>query len=323
MTFEKRNGTTERVLATLVAAIILVAMIAVTIYYWPKNNENGNAPTQYALYSFNYTLSLTSDVAREIRLNCTIPTNTPNFQDIQIVNYSIDPMSVIFDENNNTIAGFVISLVPGTVSGVSIMVLAKLNKTSYSVSKSVPYDTSSQIYQQYTKPEEYVESNNQQIIEVAQNLATGDIDPVNVSRTICTWVHQNLTYSGFSSSARGALWALTTGNGDCTEYSDLFIALCRARGIPARFIDGISLQSINSWGNQSWEKIGHDWAEVYFQDVGWVWVDPTSGQFGCSDGLHLAIQLGQNCSSLPGGYRYSFTGSANVTENFELYPRTE
>jgi transglutaminase-like putative cysteine protease len=231
---------------------------------------------------------------------------------------------MITDEHNNKIAHFFVNLTPGKASEVSIVVLVELNNTSYTIpSNSATYDSASPIFQEYTKPEKYVESDNPMIMEVVRNITSGYSDPLNASMVICTWVNQNLNYSGFSTTARGALWALKNKNGDCSEYSDLFIALCRARGIPARFIDGIKLWSVNSSGTQSWEKIGHDWVEVYFQNIGWVWVDPTSGQFACSDGQHMAIQLGQYCSSLSGSYRYYFSGNANVTERFELYPQAE
>lgn len=37
--------------------------------------------------------------------------------------------------------------------------------------------------------------------------------------------------------AKGALEALRSGKGDCTEYADLFVALCRSMDIPARGLD--------------------------------------------------------------------------------------
>lgn len=119
----------------------------------------------------------------------------------------------------------------------------------------------------------------------------------------------------------GALWALENRTGDCSEHAFLFVALCRAINIPANFINGIYTGNINatSWGVQNYTDIGHDWAEVYLPSQGWVWVDPTSGNYSCSDGQHIALQLGQYCKSLNGDYRYNFTGNAQVTEHFEIF----
>jgi len=324
MAFEKRNGYSKKIVAMILAAIIITVAIVALVWYWRNNNENDNVNGQYARYRFVYTLVLTSDIAGEIQLNCTIPTDSPNFQTIQSVNCSVNPSWTIIDEHNNEIFHFRVSLVPGKTSEVSIMVLVELNKTLCPLpSNSASYNITSPIFQEYTKSEKYVESDDPLIMEVAQNITKGCSDPLNASIAICTWVNQNLDYSGFSDPARGALWALRNENGDCSEYSDLFIALCRARGIPARLMDGIALWLVDSSGTQSWEKIGHDWAEVYFQNIGWVWVDPTTGDFACSDGNRLAIQLGQYCSSLSGGYRYCFTGNANATERFALNLQVE
>jgi hypothetical protein len=67
----------------------------------------------------------------------------------------------------------------------------------------------------------------------------------------------------------GALFALKNGYGECGDYAALFVALCRASGIPARPVVG-------RWAmpeNGSY----HVWAEFYLQDVGWVPVDPSFG----------------------------------------------
>ena len=74
-----------------------------------------------------------------------------------------------------------------------------------------------------------------------------------------------------------------------------------------------------SWGNQNWTNIGHDWAEVYLPSQGWVWVDPVSNNYGCTDGQHIAFQIGQYCESLSGNYLYSYIGNGKITEQFKIY----
>ncbi|HEC02609.1 MAG TPA: transglutaminase domain-containing protein, partial [Phycisphaerales bacterium] len=72
---------------------------------------------------------------------------------------------------------------------------------------------------------------------------------------------------------KGALTALELGKGDCTEYSDLFVAICRAKGIPARVVTGYTVTTDVS-------RAKHNWAEVYMQDRGWVPIDLTAGDVG-------------------------------------------
>ena len=49
---------------------------------------------------------------------------------------------------------------------------------------------------------------------------------------------QQPAYVGYIKNDRGALYALKTKEGDCTEFMHLFVALCRANKIPARCIGG-------------------------------------------------------------------------------------
>ena len=79
-----------------------------------------------------------------------------------------------------------------------------------------------------------------------------------------------MEYSILGRNSFGAVKAAQLGKGDCTEYSDLFVALCRARNIPARVISGY----IVGFGENSTK---HNWAEVYLQQFGWVPFDPSNG----------------------------------------------
>nr|MCU0982344.1 transglutaminase-like domain-containing protein [Pirellulaceae bacterium] len=54
-------------------------------------------------------------------------------------------------------------------------------------------------------------------------------------KAIYDWVRANVRYE-FDEELRGALTALRAGHGDCEELTSLFIALCRANGVPARSV---------------------------------------------------------------------------------------
>jgi len=88
----------------------------------------------------------------------------------------------------------------------------------------------------------------------------------------------------------GAIWAYDHRSGDCTEFTNLFIALCRAAGIPAKFISGYSYKS----GDENLERMGHAFALMYLPNVGWTPIDLTwplhQGQFGELGSDHL-VQL--------------------------------
>ena len=66
---------------------------------------------------------------------------------------------------------------------------------------------------------------------------------------------------------------LARGNGSCSEYSFVFIAMCRAAGIPARYVGTIAKRG----DNRAIDDVFHRWVEVYLPNYGWIPVDPSGG----------------------------------------------
>lgn len=66
---------------------------------------------------------------------------------------------------------------------------------------------------------------------------------------------------------------LESGKGSCSEYSFVFIAMCRAAGLPARFSGAITQRGDLA----SEDDTFHRWCEVYLPNIGWVPVDPSGG----------------------------------------------
>lgn len=73
---------------------------------------------------------------------------------------------------------------------------------------------------------------------------------------------------------RGALAMQRSHRGDCGQFSALFVAWCRALGIPARAVVGTMIDRP--------AMVPHVWAEFWVDGRGWLPVDPTFGQ--TSDG---------------------------------------
>ena len=108
-------------------------------------------------------------------------------------------------------------------------------------------------------------SDNQQVKEKAREIAGKDKDAWSVGRKLADWTFQNLEWKLVASA--GAATTLATREADCSEFSQLFIAMARSLGLPARMVQGIAFGG-NSFG-------GHAWVEVW---VGkWVELDPTWG----------------------------------------------
>jgi len=155
------------------------------------------------------------------------------------------------------------------------------------------YVKDSDIYKMYTQPEDYIESNDPLIMETAKNIVGNETNPQRVALKIANFVMETLTYK-IQPEEKGAKWALVNRQGDCSEYSYLFVALCRACGIPARIQAGFAFHRINEELSD-----GHMWAEYYLENYGWVPVDLTWKHIDYQDNLHFS-----SLQSFPMKYPY-------------------
>lgn len=71
---------------------------------------------------------------------------------------------------------------------------------------------------------------------------------------------------------------LETRTGYCVYFASAMVVMARTLGIPARYVEGFTLEPAVSDG--SWLATGqnaHSWAELYFYGIGWLTFDPTPG----------------------------------------------
>lgn len=88
----------------------------------------------------------------------------------------------------------------------------------------------------YLKPSPYIESRHRRIKALAESIEIDEsLSPYEQVRTIFEWIRDNIEYE-FDVTIRTCLEALDRKKGDCEELSSLFIAVCRAKGIPARAV---------------------------------------------------------------------------------------
>jgi transglutaminase-like putative cysteine protease len=94
----------------------------------------------------------------------------------------------------------------------------------------------------------------------------------NIESVLC-WVYHNVEYrSDVPGSRYGTLQALRQRYGACWDKTDVFISMCRYAQVPARQVFG--------W---LYGREGHVWAQIYFDDEGWISVDPTCSWLGVTD----------------------------------------
>jgi hypothetical protein len=115
----------------------------------------------------------------------------------------------------------------------------------------------------YLKPTINCQSTDQTIKTLASSITTGTTSTYQKGVELFNWVRDNIGYSFYYNTKNGALGTLSSKTGNCVDTSHLLIALSRAAGIPARYVNGICEFS-------SGTIYGHVWAQLY---VNGIWYD--------------------------------------------------
>lgn len=98
------------------------------------------------------------------------------------------------------------------------------------------------------------------------------------------WVRDNVKLREPEPIRLGASRAIRERTGDCDELSDLFIALCRASGVPCRRVVGLFYHGRED-GQKSFDW--HAWAEVRLSKDVWVPFDPSLDFYASISERHL------------------------------------
>jgi len=191
-----------------------------------------------------------------------------------------DSFEIVSDEYGNHYAEFDLKdLDPQTSVQITIEYEVKVQGLAYD-----PGDCQGDMPDEYKQPELHIESNNPQIVSLAAEIASPNLSPCQQVRRFYDYLGDNLIYT-YNGEDWGAQAALGEMGADCTEYSSLLIALSRANGVPARYVEGLLyLDSTTS----AEARTEHAWVEVYFPGVGWVPVDPTLGRLTLTREQHFA-----------------------------------
>ena len=142
----------------------------------------------------------------------------------------------------------------------------------------------------YVEPSATIDSNNENIIKLASELVKGEDDLYKAVFKLADWTKNNIEYDLSTLTvdvSQKASWVLENKEGVCDEITSLFIAFCRAVGIPARFASGVAYTNSELF-KEKWGP--HGWAEVYFPDYGFIPFDVTYGEFGFIDGAHIKMR---------------------------------
>ncbi len=88
---------------------------------------------------------------------------------------------------------------------------------------------------QYLSPSPYIEATHPEIVALAEQIGSQSSSGWQRVEAIYDWTRQKIEYRK-DTPPKSAVAAIKDGFGDCDEMCSVFVALCRAAGVPARMV---------------------------------------------------------------------------------------
>lgn len=248
-----------------------------------------------------------------VDLTVLIPQTLAQRQIIRRMTFSHTPTR-IFEADGNKYAQFTL-VEPKGHTLVTVDVEADLHQFDYSTALAdVRADGEPRL--EYLAAERYLEKDDGRIRAAAAGVVGETLD--QTLRGLFRYVVQTIRPVSYQAPDVGALRAMETRRGDCTEYADLLVALCRSRNIPARFSEGYITKHST--------MLKHDWVEIFLPQHGWVPFDPALTRVGLAsfekmEPIYICLSNVRNDRTLANGHYwfYRYLGDAiKVTDDFSV-----
>lgn len=257
----------------------LVAMPA------PALAEAGKTGGQ--VYTIINTVKLENRSARSIyNINVDVPlsgVDSVEWQDVLGEEFSPAPDSITLDEIGRRVGHYTIKeLKSGETLDLVQRVAVRNYCVTYDVSGMVSGDVPSELGEYLVSTPE-INCESAVIKEFARDYAETTANPYLKARLLFAAVNGYLSYDNSDFDSHSAVSAYYRRRGNCEDYANLYAALLRAEGIPARVVTGYlyssSVQHSNQYvaasGHIDADKMRHSWVMFYINGVGWLVADPT------------------------------------------------
>lgn len=261
---------------------------------------------------------------KELEVNMAIPGNRDNQEIIGEIEYSHQPSKIVTDQWGQETAQFSYkNIMPGSE------VVSKMNTTlkSYNVRYFIYpeevgslEDIPSDIKNKYLGDDEKYQITHDVILSTLKRVVGEEKNPYHIVRKLHQYLIGHLHYV-MDGAWDTAPTVITNGHGSCSEYSFVFIALCKAAGIPTRYVGSTWIKKDNA----SMDEVYHRWVEVYLPNFGWIPTDPTHGDREYPRDQAFPIGLVRNealITTQSGGGSKTLGWSYNSYETYITEPKT-
>ncbi len=185
------------------------------------------------------------------------------------------PYELIMDGRGNRVLHFVLpSLPPAGAQVIGVTALLGVRSEPLPEAAFSPADL---------QPEPRLEIDDPEFLERAPRF--DGARSLDTAREIYNWTIRRLPGRDYVRGDLGALHALQTGEGDCTENAYLFAAMCRLHRIPARVLGGYRTR-----GGVLDPEQYHNWAEFHDGQT-WRLADPHARLFDRGAPGYVAMRV--------------------------------
>ncbi|OGH23722.1 MAG: hypothetical protein A2958_03105 [Candidatus Levybacteria bacterium RIFCSPLOWO2_01_FULL_38_13] len=255
------------------------------------------------IYKLDLTYHLYNKNLFPIKTEIALPPNT-GYQEVEIDSINPKPSNVTIDEDGNWLAQYTLS----SSQRLDVSLKAKVKISLFPEKQNY---TEEQL-QSYLKEDKYWQISNNEIKQLSRNLK----NPKSIYEYVVKKLKYDYSRVETEKPRIGAAGVLQKPESAvCLEFTDLFIALARASGIPAREVDGYAYtQNTRERPLSLVKDVLHAWPEYYDREkAAWIMVDPTWGNttggidyFETLDFDHIAFVIKGHDSTYPvpaGGYK--------------------
>jgi len=212
----------------------------------------------------------------ELDIYLAIPQDLDNQKIIGKIEFMPEPSDILTDRWGQKVAHYHYQGVKATeFITVGMKIKAKLNSTKYFIFPEKVgslRDIPKEIREKYLVDDTKYSISDPFIQKSAAEAIGDEKNPYWMTRKIYEYIMDKMRYE-LSGGWNIAPTVLKRGTGSCSEYSFVFISLCRAVGLPARYQGSVAIRGDDA----STDDVFHRWCEVYLPKYGWIPVDPSGG----------------------------------------------
>jgi len=285
---------------TITVSIAIVALLAVSASFLYNKHTEKNPYTIKRNIRYSFTLQNTStQIIQNAEFWAYAPVKQTSWQKSGVIEAS-HPYALQQDELGNQILHFSFDKLPPFATEIinikaDVLFSTQANKTDENH------------LERFLAEESFMEISSPNIKQLA--LQIKQAKQQHTAEKTFNWVANNIKYAGYIKDERGALYAMKSRQGDCTEYMYLNTALLRANQIPSRGIGGYVYSEDRILKPTDY----HNWSEAYLENA-WRIIDPQNKKYMTNQSHYIAMRIVGHTSTknrsspLSNSQRFAFVG---------------